>query len=51
MIKAIYFDLDNTLVHRIKSIEVYAAEFYKDFAQQLVEASVDRYYYNNNNSR
>ena len=41
MIKAIYFDLDNTLVHRIKSIEVYAAEFYKDFAQQLVEASVE----------
>jgi len=41
MIKAIYFDLDNTLVHRIKSIEVYAAAFYQDFAKQLVETSIE----------
>jgi len=41
MIKAFYFDLDNTLVHRSESIEVYAAAFYKDFGKQLVESSVE----------
>jgi len=39
--KAIFFDLDNTLVHRINSIELYAAAFYQDYQAQLNPVSIE----------
>ncbi|CAM3518306.1 HAD family hydrolase [Parendozoicomonas haliclonae] len=39
MIKAIIFDLDNTLTHRNKSIEQYAEAFVEDFQAQLTSIS------------
>jgi len=41
MDKAIFFDLDNTLVHRIHSIELYAAAFYQDYQTQLTPVSIE----------
>jgi putative hydrolase of the HAD superfamily len=40
MKKAVYFDLDNTLIHRNKSIDVYAAVFYKEFEKRLKKKDI-----------
>ncbi|MCJ8336844.1 MAG: HAD family hydrolase [Pseudomonadales bacterium] len=42
MIKALYFDLDNTLIHRQRSIERYAAVFVECFADRLETVSASR---------
>jgi putative hydrolase of the HAD superfamily len=40
MEKAVYFDLDNTLIHRNKSIELYAEKFLEDFSGVLPDVGV-----------
>ncbi|GLQ74017.1 HAD family hydrolase [Vibrio penaeicida] len=42
MIKAVYFDLDNTLVDRNASIDRFALKFYDHFSKQLVESDIDK---------
>jgi len=37
MRKAIFFDLDNTLVHRNKSISAYAEKFFDKYAEALID--------------
>ncbi len=39
MIKAIFFDLDNTLVHRNKSISAYSEKFFERYSEELVSVS------------
>ncbi|WP_146042198.1 HAD family hydrolase [Chromobacterium sinusclupearum] len=33
--KAVFFDLDNTLVHRDRSIDLYASQFWRDFGHAI----------------
>ena len=39
--RAVLFDLDDTLVHRARSIAAWAARFARDFADRLPDADVD----------
>jgi putative hydrolase of the HAD superfamily len=33
--RAVFFDLDNTLVHRNDSIDLYALQFWRDFGHAI----------------
>jgi putative hydrolase of the HAD superfamily len=39
MSKAVFFDLDNTLVHRNKSISAYSEKFFERYSDELVDVS------------
>lgn len=39
--RAVYFDLDNTLVHRGQSVRKYCAHFLRDFSESLAPTSLD----------